>query len=82
MGVGGVKVGALEGSAAQDRMLLVLAAIGFLYILRLVYLVVPWFYGYFLRPAKDLRRSPLLLLHLQPRPNRIIVINRPLFSPS
>jgi len=50
-------MGASDGSAAApDRMLLVLAAIGLLYILRLVYLVVPWFYGYFLRPAKDLRR--------------------------
>lgn len=53
-------MGASEGSGASpDRTLLVLAAIGLLYILRLVYLVVPWFYGYFLRPAKDLRRSIL-----------------------
>lgn len=57
MGAGGVTgAGAGEVPAAQDKMLLVLAAIGFLYILRLVYLVVPWFYRYFLRPAKDLKR--------------------------
>ncbi|KAG0595469.1 hypothetical protein M758_UG168900 [Ceratodon purpureus] len=44
------------GAVLEDRMLLGLAAVGFLYILRLVYLVVPWFYAYFLRPAKPLSR--------------------------
>lgn len=56
--------GMLEGSAAQDRMLLVLAAIGFLFILRFVYLLVLWFYSYFLRPAKNLQRSLSFLLRL------------------
>lgn len=56
---------AAMGAVMEDRMLLALAAIGFLYVLRLVYLVVPWFYSYFLRPAKPLSRlssSPLASL--------------------
>lgn len=48
--------GWMEESVLQDMVLLSLAAIGFLYVLRLVYLVVPWCYNYFLRPAKDLKR--------------------------
>ncbi|CAM6036456.1 unnamed protein product [Sphagnum compactum] len=37
-------------------MLLLLAAIGFLYVLRLVSLLLPWIYVTFLRPAKSLSR--------------------------
>lgn len=54
MGAGRVKCAA-DKSAAQDMALLVLASVGFLYLLRLVFLAVPWLYRYFLRPAKDLR---------------------------
>lgn len=46
----------MEDAVAQDRVLLVLAAIGFLYVLRMVYLLVPWIWSYFLRPAKPLSR--------------------------
>jgi hypothetical protein len=54
MGAGRVKCAA-DKSAAQNMALLVLASVGFLYLLRLVFLAVPWLYRYFLRPAKDLR---------------------------
>ncbi len=53
---GGVKKYSIGEAAAEYWMLLLLAAIGFLYVLRLVSLLLPWIYVTFLRPAKSLSR--------------------------
>ncbi len=55
MGVVGVKY-AIGEAATEYWVLLVLAAIGFLYVLRLISLFLPWIYVTFLRPAKPLSR--------------------------
>jgi hypothetical protein len=51
----GVKY-AIGEAATEYWVLLVLAAIGFLYVLRLISLFLPWIYVTFLRPAKPLSR--------------------------
>ncbi len=53
---GGVKKYSIGEAAAEYWILLLLAAIGFLYVLRLVSLLLPWIYVTFLRPAKSLSR--------------------------
>jgi 17beta-estradiol 17-dehydrogenase / very-long-chain 3-oxoacyl-CoA reductase len=55
MGVVGVKY-AIGEAATEYWVLLVLAAIGFLYVLRLISLFLPWIYVTFLRPGKSLSR--------------------------